>query len=481
MYPPRALRTRLLPSLLLFLALLLLSSPVPCAADKDLYGVLGLSQDATDADIKKAYRKLSLKYHPDKNPGDEDAHRTYMDIQYAHEVLSDEDKRQIYDMDGEEGLKAAAQGGQRGGGGGLFDLFGMGGGGGGGGGGKRKGPDYKMNFDVSLEDLYNGVEKTLKITRNVICRACKGTGAKDGQTKMCHHCGGKGQTVSLQQIAPGFNVQMQQPCPHCGGKGKLASAKCSVCGGKKVKPEEKTLELVIERGMADGQEITFARASEQSPETTPGDVVMTLKQQPHRTFTRKADDLFMTQPLSLYEALLGFRHTVLHLDAGGRRITLEHEGVTQPEEVRLVKEEGMPKHEMSSERGDLHVTYHINFPKVQHSPSTTTLLSPCSTIPALTCCSLCCVGCVCPLVLSASPSSRRRPCARCCPNTWGIESVYSRRFQLQRNCLHTLLPTPHSTSMVIVVNSTISDGNEAQHILWMQLHVTTALSVPQEV
>ena len=347
-------------SLFLLFFLLLVLSPLPSLADKDLYGVLGLSQDATDADIKKAYRKLSLKYHPDKNPGDEAAHTLYMDIQHAHEVLSDEDKRQIYDMDGEEGLKQAAQGQQRGGGGGIFDLFGqqMGGGG-----GKRKGPDYKMNFDVSLEDLYNGVTKTLKVTRNVICKACKGTGAKDGQTKQCHHCGGKGQTMVLQQIAPGFNVQMQQPCPHCGGKGKLGHAKCPICSGKKVKPEEKELEMTVERGMPDGFEIVFKRASEQSPETTPGDVIMTLKQQPHRTFTRRGDNLHMTQALSLYEALLGFRTTVQHLDAEGRRITLEGQGVTQPEEVRTVKDEGMPLHEASSDKGDLLVTYSIRWPK----------------------------------------------------------------------------------------------------------------------
>ena len=352
---PRSLL--LLSTLLLFLLLL---SPLPALADKDLYSILGISQDATDADIKKAYRRLSLKYHPDKNPGDEAAHERYMDIQYAHEVLSDEDKRQIYDMDGEEGLKQAAQGAGGRGGGGLFDLFGqqMGGGG-----GKRKGPDYRMNFDVTLEDLYNGVSKTLKISRNVICKACKGSGAKDGQTKQCPHCGGKGQTVSLQQIAPGFNVQMQQPCPHCGGKGKLAHAKCGVCGGKKVRMEDKELELTIERGMPDGFEVVFKRASEQSPESTPGDVVMTLKQQPHRTFTRKGDDLHMTHTLQLQEALLGFRTTVQHLDAEGRRITLEGEGVTQPEEVRTVKEEGMPRHEFASEHGDLHVTYHIQWPK----------------------------------------------------------------------------------------------------------------------
>ena len=354
-----SLVTRLAVCILLTL-LLLTSLPTPACADKDLYGVLGLKPDASDSDIKKAYRKLSLKYHPDKNPGDEQAQQRYMDIQYAHEVLSDEEKKLIFDMEGEEGLKQQAKGGG-GGGGGIFDMFGnqMGGGG-----GKRKGPDYRMAFDVSLEDLYNGVEKTIKIARNVICKACKGTGAKDGKTQQCGHCGGKGQTVSLQQIAPGFNVQMQTPCPHCGGKGKTASAHCTICGGKKVKQEEKVLEMQVEKGMADGAEITFPRASEQSPDTTPGDVILQLKQQHHPRFLRKGDDLHITQPIQLTEALLGFQHSVQHLDRPEkRRVPLEWEGVTQPDEVRVLKEEGMPKHEMSSEKGDLHVKYQIVWPK----------------------------------------------------------------------------------------------------------------------
>ena len=145
-----------------------------------------------------------------------------------------------------------------------------------------------------------------------------------------------------------------------------------------MKAEEKELDLVIEKGMPDGFEVVFKRASEQSPDTTPGDVVMTLKQQPHRVFTRKGDDLYMTHTLSLFEALLGYRATVQHLDAEGRRITLEGEEVTQPEEVKTVKEEGMPKHEMASEKGDLHVTHTIKWPKKlseQQKEAIRTLLS----------------------------------------------------------------------------------------------------------
>lgn len=276
-----------------------------------------------------------------------------MDIQYAHEILSDEDKRQIYDIDGEEGLKRAQQGGG-GGGGGIFDMFGFGGGGGG---GKRKGPDYRMNYEVTLEDLYNGLSREVRIQRNVLCKTCRGTGAKDGKTKPCPHCGGKGSVTQLQQIMPGFNMQVQQQCDKCGGKGKLPHSHCPICGGRKVKMEEKTLDLVVERGMREGQEIVFERASEQSPDTTPGDVILTLKPRPHSRFHRDGDDLRMNFTITLKEALLGFKKHFLHLDHEPRRVILEETGVTQPEFTRKLIGEGMPHHETPSLRGNLYVTY----------------------------------------------------------------------------------------------------------------------------
>lgn len=213
--------------LALIVCFLLIDSSCLVDARGDLYEILGIKRDASDSEIKKAYRKLSLKYHPDKNPGDEAVHQKYLDIQYAHEILSDEMKRQTYDIDGEEGLKAEQQP-QRGGG--MFDMFG-----GHQQGGKRKGQDFRMNYDVTLDALYNGDQRIVKVSRNVLCKSCRGTGAKDGQQKSCPICGGSGQRMTLQQIAPGFNVQMQTPCDRCGGRGKTAQAQCPVCGGQKVK------------------------------------------------------------------------------------------------------------------------------------------------------------------------------------------------------------------------------------------------------
>jgi chaperone protein DnaJ len=326
------------------------------SASRDLYGILGLKRDAGDGEIKRAYRKLSLQYHPDKNAGNEEARQKYMDIQYAHEVLSDPDKRQIYDVDGEEGLKNDQQGGR--GGGSIFDLFGMGGGGG----GKRKGPDYRMELSVTLEELYTGAARTLRINRRVLCKSCRGTGAADGKQKTCGHCKGKGHIMGVQQLAPGFNIQTQQPCPVCGGRGKQAAKACPICGGSKLIMEEKELEAIIERGMPEGHELKFERASEQSPDWTPGDVLITLKTQTHSRFQRRGNDLHMEQAISLKDALLGFKITIPHLD--GHRVTIDQSGtVTQPDSVKKLVGEGMPLHEFSSEHGDLYVKFKIQFPK----------------------------------------------------------------------------------------------------------------------
>lgn len=341
---------------LLLLALALLAA-VPVDAERDFYKILGVSHDASESQIKKAFRKLSLKYHPDKNKDDPQAAKSFMDVNEANEVLSDPDKRATYDLHGEEGLKREKEAGQRPSGG-LFDLFG---GGGGMQGGKRKGPDYRMDFPVTLEDLYNGLTRTIKVARRVICKSCKGSGAKGGQTTTCPHCGGKGQVMSLQSLGPGFNIQMQTPCDKCSGKGKIAKHVCPICGGSRLQMEEKALDVVIERGMADGFDVVFPRASEQQPDTIPGDVIVTLRTQPHGRFKRQGNDLHMSHRLSLREALLGYSSSFAHLD--GHRVTLAFDGVTPPEFVRVIKGEGMPLHEFASEKGDLHVKFSIDFPR----------------------------------------------------------------------------------------------------------------------
>jgi DnaJ-class molecular chaperone len=200
------------------------------------------------------------------------------------------------------------------------------------------------------------------VNRKVICKSCKGSGAKGGETKKCPHCQGKGKVLSVQSLGPGFNVQMETPCGHCQGRGKLAKHVCPICAGSRLQMEEKSLELVVERGMNDGHEVRFERASEQQPDMVPGDVIVVLRQQPHGRFRRQGADLHMEQRISLKDALLGHSSSFAHMD--GHRVNINTEGkVTQPEQVITLPGEGMPHHEFQSDKGALHVKFSVNFPK----------------------------------------------------------------------------------------------------------------------
>lgn len=316
------------------------------------YKLLGVSRDATAKDIKKAFRKLSLKYHPDKNKGDEEAKTMYNQITEAYEVLGDEEKRQLYDMGGEQGLQNRNQPSS------PFDMFF---GGGGGGGGRRKGPDFKMEFSVTLEDLYNGHEKDFNVNRKVLCTKCRGTGAKGGETKKCKKCKGQGVVMQLQQLGPGFNVQMQAACDKCGGKGKTFKTACPTCKGNKLVMEEKTLNAVLEKGMPNGHQLVFERASEQSPDTLPGDVILVIKTEKHSLYKRKGNDLHHTMTITLKESLLGFKKTIRQLD--GRDILVERKGVTHQDYVMKIAEEGMPHHNFPSDKGNMLIKFNVKFPK----------------------------------------------------------------------------------------------------------------------
>eukprot|EP00823_Brevimastigomonas_motovehiculus_P003716 TRINITY_DN2307_c0_g1_i1.p1 TRINITY_DN2307_c0_g1~~TRINITY_DN2307_c0_g1_i1.p1 ORF type:complete len:374 (+),score=54.03 TRINITY_DN2307_c0_g1_i1:57-1178(+) len=320
---------------------------------RDFYGILGVDRSANDEAIQKAFHKLSRKYHPDKNPGDKKAHEKYLDITAAHDVLSNPDSRQTYDLHGEEGLNKQQQGG----GVNPFDPFG---GLFGGQGGKKRGPDFKTELSVSLEDLYLGGTRTIRVSRKVICPHCRGTGAKGAASKPCKVCGGSGVQLKTQQMGPGFNVQFQSPCEACGGTGKIIKDKCPHCQGHKTVMEEKALDAVIERGMKDGEEIVFERASEQAPDMIPGNVILVLKQQAHSRFRREGNDLHYDQTITLKEALLGFKRQIAHLD--GRTIDVESDEVTPPDTVRVIEGEGMPLHDIPSESGNLRVKFSVSFP-----------------------------------------------------------------------------------------------------------------------
>ncbi|CAG9311634.1 unnamed protein product [Blepharisma stoltei] len=301
----------------------------------DYYEVLEVSPDADESEIKKAFRSLSRKYHPDKNPGNEEAHKKYLEVTKANEILSDSAKRQIYDIYGEDGLNDQQ----------LFN--------------RRRGPNFRFELEVDLEDVYNGLAKETTIRRNELCKKCKGTGAKDKKTVPCKACGGKG--VRLQNVGGfGFNMQMQVQCERCGGRGFLAAERCPNCGGQKVVNALKTLNVQIEPGMDNGSEIIFPGQSEQSPDWFPGDIIFVLKLKPHTRFERKGNDLSTSIRLTLKEALLGYSKQISHLD--GHVVQIDYTGVTQPESVRIIKGEGMPHQDVPSNKGNLHVRFIVDLP-----------------------------------------------------------------------------------------------------------------------
>ncbi|TPX63144.1 hypothetical protein CcCBS67573_g08758 [Chytriomyces confervae] len=347
-------------ALVFLLAFVLLATTA--LAGKDYYGILGVNRSALKREIKKAYKELSKKYHPDKNPGDKESEQKFIECAQAYEVLSDDEKRRIYDQYGEEGL-------QEGGGGGQqfhnpFDIFSQFGFGGGGHRGhqERKGAETQMEIRVTLEEIFNGEQVEVEINKQVICPICRGSGAKKADdVKKCTSCGGQGIRIVKHQLAPGMWQQMQTTCDVCGGKGKIVKSKCASCNGHKVKRGSHQITVTIERGVADNHPIIFENEGDEHPDITPGDVHFVVRTVPHAIFTREGIHLRMRAEIPLKQALLGISFEVKHLD--GNKITIQREGVTQPGFVQTVKGQGMPTHMYPSERGDLYVEYSVKLPE----------------------------------------------------------------------------------------------------------------------
>ncbi|KAJ9076160.1 DnaJ- protein scj1 [Entomophthora muscae] len=326
----------------------------------NFYARLGLKKSASKLAIKKAYRKLSIKYHPDKNPGDEEAKEKFIKISEAHEVLSDDEKREIYDTHGEEGLKngGATQ---------FRDPFSMfesffGSGFRSQGSQEKKGPSFSMPLRVTLEDIYNGKDIDIDVSKNVICPKCAGTGAKHADhVKKCNKCSGRGIVVKLQQLAPGFVQQVQTTCDACGGKGKIVTSTCTTCSGNKVVVDDDVLSVSIERGMPDGYKMLFEEEADQHPDHIAGDIQVEIVTLPHPVFTRQDMDLHAKFSITLLESLVGFERSLIHLD--GRKVQLKRDEVTPAGFIQKVASEGMPRHNRPSEKGDLYVTYSVEFPK----------------------------------------------------------------------------------------------------------------------
>ncbi|KAJ3331330.1 Type I HSP40 co-chaperone [Blyttiomyces sp. JEL0837] len=313
------------------------------------------------ADLKKAYRKLALKYHPDKNP---DAGDKFKEISMAYEILS---QRDLYDRYGEEGLNDGPGGPGMSPGDLFSQLFGGGqdffGGGGGRSRGPRRGKDMAHSLKVSLEDLYKGKTSKLALQKQVLCGPCEGKGGKDGATKVCATCQGRGVKIIMRQMGPMIQ-QMQQTCPDCAGEGEIINPKdrCKSCNGKKVQTERKILEVFIDKGMSDGQKITFAGEGDQAPGIIPGDIIIVVEEKSHPRFKRKGDDLYIDVKLDLLSALAGGQFAVTHLDDRVLLVNILPGEVIQPGDIKCIVGEGMPAYKRPYDKGNLFVKFEIIFP-----------------------------------------------------------------------------------------------------------------------
>eukprot|EP01100_Stratorugosa_tubuloviscum_P009217 TRINITY_DN3849_c0_g1_i1.p1 TRINITY_DN3849_c0_g1~~TRINITY_DN3849_c0_g1_i1.p1 ORF type:complete len:372 (-),score=134.38 TRINITY_DN3849_c0_g1_i1:124-1239(-) len=327
---------------------------------KDYYQILGVPRDASQRQIKKAYRDLSLKYHPDKNPGNKEASDKFIEIAGAYEVLSDSEKRRVYDQHGEDGLK---QGGQRHKS--PFDVFfenaGWNFGSNSNSGQMKKGEDITIPLDLTLEDIYNGKTFKLLHRKQMLCHKCRGTGADDANdVEVCPVCKGKGIQVVTQQLGPGFVQQFQTTCQKCGGKGKTIKSTCKHCKGKKTEIGSEPILIDIERGVPNDHTISFDQQADETPDTQPGNLNFVVKTLKHKLFERVGNDLRMELTISLKEALVGFSRTLKHLD--GHTVVIERNEVTAPGFVLQIDNEGMPFHNFASQFGQLFVKFSIAFP-----------------------------------------------------------------------------------------------------------------------
>jgi len=343
-------------------------------ADKrDYYEVLGVAREASDDEIKKAYRKLAKKYHPDVNPGDKEAEAKFKEANEAYEVLSDSDKRGKYDRFGFAGVDpnyGAGQGGAYGGGFGGFQDFDLGSifdsffGGGGGGASRRnapqKGDSMRSSVVLSFEEAAFGCKKTIEIDRTEKCSECEGSGAKKGTTpETCKTCRGTGSVETVQRTMLGM-MRSSAPCNECRGTGKIIKNPCTACRGQGYVRKRRKLEVNFPAGIDDGQTVTLRGQGGAGINGGPnGDVYATVTIRPHAMFTRRGSDVLCEVPISFVEAALGANIQVATLDG---KVEYSIPEGTQSGTVFRLRGKGIPMIN-SKARGDHYVTVKVEVPK----------------------------------------------------------------------------------------------------------------------
>lgn len=331
--------------------------------ETELYDALGVEPTADENALKRAYRKLALKYHPDKNQGNEEAAEMFKKIGHAYEILSDESKRAIYDKHGKKGL-------EQGGGADAHDasdIFSMFFGGGRGPRGEPKPKDIVHELAVPLEDMYLGKTKKIAATRDRFCDECNAEGFKPGAQRIpCSDCGGRGVRIVMQQVFPGMVQRGQVACPACEGQGQRVkpSDLCVKCQGRKVVKEKKILEVHIEKGMKKGDHVRFQGEGDQVPGVKlSGDILLVIDQKPHDVFRRVGSHLLVNHTITLAEALCGFELPIQHLDKRTILVKIEKGRVVDPNFAWTAHREGMPVPNTGGvERGNLVIHFEVDFP-----------------------------------------------------------------------------------------------------------------------
>lgn len=352
---------------------------------RDFYDVLGVTKSATAEEIKKAYRKMAIKYHPDKNPGDKQAEDNFKEAAEAYEILSNAEKKQRYDHYGHAGVGGASGGGGAGYGGGgmnmedIFsqfgDIFGNGGGGGGspfdsffGGGGQQsrggrrvaKGSNLRIKVKLTLEEIANGTEKKIKVNKQVSCKTCDGTGAKDkSSVSTCKTCGGSGAVRRVTNTILG-QMQTSSTCPTCNGSGQQITSKCTVCHGEGTTRGEETISINIPAGVSDGMQLSMSGKGNAAPNGgVPGDLIILIEETPHESLKREGNNVVYDLHVSIIDAALGFSAEVPTID-GKAKIKIEPG--TQSGKLLRLKGKGIPEVN-SYHRGDEIIHVNIWTPK----------------------------------------------------------------------------------------------------------------------
>ncbi len=337
-------------------------------AKRDYYVVLGISRTATQEEIKKAYRKQALKYHPDKNPGDPEAEEKFKEAAEAYEVLSDPEKREMYDRYGHAGVSGGASGFS---GGGMniediFEHFGdiFGGFGFSGfnsrSGSRQRGSNIRVKVQLTLEEIAHGVKKKIKVRKDVPCEACGGTGARDGRAyHTCPTCHGHGQVTRIANTFLG-RMQTTTTCPTCHGQGRIISEKCPVCHGEGVVKGEEVIEINIPAGVEDGMQLSLnSRGNAARRGGLKGDLIVLIEEIKHPELIRDGQNLIYPLYISVPQAALG---TQVEVPAVDGKIKIKIEPGTQPGKILRIRGKGLPDIHGYG-RGDLLIYVNVWIPK----------------------------------------------------------------------------------------------------------------------